>query len=165
MHNVMERFMAHKLAVIGLALIILLIILVIVLPPILKLDPYTSFSKGGFNQKPSAEHWLGTDRTGRDIFARLVYGGRISLVVGLLSTVVSMAIGVPLGLLAGYYRGWVETVIMRLADIFMSFPAMMLDSGSGSGDRTFRSFYYRCSRHPRLDSVRETDSWPCAFGP
>lgn len=126
MHDVIERFMAHKLAVIGLALIILLIILVIVLPPILKLDPYTSFSKGGFNQKPSAEHWLGTDRTGRDIFARLVYGGRISLVVGLLSTVVSMAIGVPLGLLAGYYRGWVETVIMRLADIFMSFPAMML---------------------------------------
>ena len=102
MHDVMERFMAHKLAVIGLALIVLLIILVIVLPPILKLDPYTSFSKGGFNQKPSAEHWLGTDRTGRDIFARLVYGGRISLVVGLLSTLVSMAIGVPLGLLAGW---------------------------------------------------------------
>lgn len=126
MHDVLERFMSHKLAVIGLGLIVLLIILVIILPPLMKLDPYTSYIQGGFNQKPSSAHWLGTDRTGRDIFARLVYGGRISLVVGIMSTVVSMVIGVPLGLLAGYYRGWAETVIMRLADIFMSFPAMML---------------------------------------
>ena len=126
MHDVLERFLSHKLAVVGLGLIILLIILVIVLPPLLKLDPYTSHAQGGFNQKPSAAHWLGTDRTGRDIFARLVYGGRISLVVGILSTIVSMVIGIPLGLLAGYYRGWVETIIMRLADIFMSFPSLML---------------------------------------
>ena len=77
MHDVLERFLSHKLAVVGLGMIILLIILVIVLPPLLKLDPYTSHAQGGFNQKPSAAHWLGTDRTGRDIFARLVYGGRI----------------------------------------------------------------------------------------
>ena len=126
MHDVLERFFAHKLAVVGLALIILLVILVIVLPPIMGLDPYTSDILGGFNKGPSSAHWLGTDRTGRDIFARLVYGGRISLVVGLLSTAVSMLIGVPLGLLAGYFRGGVEAVIMRIADVFMAFPDMML---------------------------------------
>lgn len=126
MRDVIERFMSHKLAVIGLIVLLLMIIAVIFLPSILDLDPYTSYMIGGFNQKPSAEHWLGTDRTGRDIFARLVYGGRISLTVGILSTLISMLIGIPLGLLAGYFRGWVEIIIMRIADIFMSFPSMML---------------------------------------
>lgn len=126
MRDVLERFMSHKLAVIGLIVLLLMVLAVIFLPPIMDLDPYTSHMIGGFNQKPSAEHWLGTDRTGRDIFARLIYGGRISLTVGILSTLVSMVIGVPLGLLAGYFRGWVEIIIMRIADIFMSFPSMML---------------------------------------
>lgn len=126
MRDVIERFMSHKLAVIGLIVLLMMIIAVIFLPSILDLDPYTSYMIGGFNQKPSAEHWLGTDRTGRDIFARLVYGGRISLTVGILSTLISMIIGIPLGLLAGYFRGWVEIIIMRIADIFMSFPSMML---------------------------------------
>ena len=124
--DVAGRFLAHRLAVIGLVLLMLLVIAVIALPPLLRLDPYTSYFEGGFNQAPSSLHWLGTDRTGRDIFARLVYGGRVSMVVGILSTLISMAFGIPLGLLAGYYRGSVEAVIMRLVDIFMSFPSMML---------------------------------------
>lgn len=71
-------------------------------------------------------HILGTDDVGRDLFARLLYGGRISLFVGIASTIISVIIGVPLGLLAGYYRGIWETIIMRAADIFMSFPSMIL---------------------------------------
>ena len=67
MHDVLERFFAHKLAVVGLAMIILLALLVIVLPPIMGLDPYTPDILGGFNKGPSSAHWLGTDRTGRDI--------------------------------------------------------------------------------------------------
>lgn len=126
MKDVLERFLAHKLAVIGLLLLILMVILVIVLPGALHLDPYSSDANGGFSQAPSSVHWLGTDRTGRDIFARLVYGGRISMLVGICSVVVSMLIGVPLGLIAGYYRGAAEAVIMRVADIFMSFPSIML---------------------------------------
>lgn len=124
--DVLDRFLAHKLAVAGLIFMLLLIACAVCLPHILDLDPYTSFAKGGFNQKPSALHWLGTDRVGRDVFSRLVYGGRISLTVGMLSTLIAMVIGVPLGLFAGYYRGWIEGIIMRVSDIFMSFPAMVL---------------------------------------
>ncbi|MBR0131108.1 MAG: ABC transporter permease [Firmicutes bacterium] len=76
--------------------------------------------------EPSAQHILGTDKIGRDLFARLLYGGRVSLTVGILSTCISVALGVPLGLIAGYYRGIPEAVIMRVADVFMSFPSMIL---------------------------------------
>ena len=121
-----KRFCHSKLALASGIFLLALILAVILLPPLLGLDPYTSYSMGGFNQKPSAIHWLGTDRTGRDLFARLVYGGRISLLVGILSTIIAMIIGIPLGLMAGYYRGVQEAIIMRLVDIFMSFPAMIL---------------------------------------
>ena len=108
--DVLRKFTAHKLAMIGVAVILLEVILVIVLPMIMKLDPYTSDILA-FSAKPGAGHILGTDDTGRDVFARLVYGGRISLLVGLLS---------------GYYKGIWETIVMRTADIFMSFPSMIL---------------------------------------
>ena len=79
-----------------------------------------------FGGAPSAEHLLGCDDVGRDLFARLIFGGRVSLMVGICSALISLAIGVPLGLFAGYFRGAVETVIMRCADIFMSFPNIIL---------------------------------------
>lgn len=123
--DVLKRFTAHKLAMLGLAVILLEVFLVVLLPIIMKLDPYTS-DVLAFDAAPSAVHLLGTDDTGRDVFARLIYGGRVSLLVGLLSAIISLCIGVPLGLLAGYYKGIWETVVMRAADIFMSFPSMIL---------------------------------------
>ena len=123
--DVLKKFTAHKLAMIGVAIIVLEVLLVIFLPMILKLDPYTSDILA-FSAKPGPGHFLGTDDTGRDVFARLVYGGRVSLMVGLLSAVISLLIGVPLGLVAGYYKGIWETIVMRAADIFMSFPSMIL---------------------------------------
>lgn len=123
--DVIRRFTAHKLAMLGLTIIILEVILVVVLPLIMDLDPYTSDVQA-FIAPPSAEHLLGTDDTGRDVFARLIYGGRVSLLVGLLSAIISLCIGVPLGLLAGYYKGIWETIVMRAADVFMSFPSMIL---------------------------------------
>lgn len=123
--DVLKRFTAHKLAMLGLAIILLEVLLVVILPVVMKLDPYTSDIQA-FGAAPSAEHFLGTDDTGRDIFARLIYGGRVSLLVGLLSAIISLCIGVPLGLLAGYYKGIWETIVMRAADIFMSFPSMIL---------------------------------------
>ena len=123
--DVLRRFQAHKLARLGVAIILAEVLLVIILPMVMKLDPYSSDILA-FNSAPGPGHLLGTDDTGRDIFARLIYGGRVSLQVGLLSAIVSMIIGVPLGLLAGYYKGICETIIMRAADIFMSFPSMIL---------------------------------------
>ncbi len=123
--DVLKRFSQHKLAMIGLAVITLEVLLVVILPVVMKLDPYTS-DVFNFSAVPGPGHILGTDDTGRDVFARLIYGGRVSLLVGLLSAVISLCIGVPLGLLAGYYKGIWEMVIMRAADIFMSFPSMIL---------------------------------------
>lgn len=110
---------------VGLFIITLEIILVAVLPFIMHLNPYDS-DYTAFSAAPSSLHILGTDAIGRDIFARLVYGGRTSLLVGLLSTIISCAIGVTLGLIAGYFRGKAEIAIMRVADIFMSFPSIVL---------------------------------------
>ena len=119
-----EKFSRHKLAKVAVVVLILEVLAVILLPLFMNLDPYSI--NPFFNAKPSAEHWLGTDTVGRDLFARLIYGGRISLLVGFSSTLLSVLIGLPLGLVAGYYRGKAETIIMRLADIFMSFPSMIL---------------------------------------
>ena len=123
--DVLKKFSQHKLAMAGVTIILLEVLLVVVLPMVMNLDPYTS-DVLNFSGSPGPGHILGTDDTGRDVFARLVYGGRVSLLVGLLSAVISLCIGVPLGLLAGYYKGIWETVIMRAADIFMSFPSMIL---------------------------------------
>jgi len=76
-------------------------------------------------QEPSAEHWFGTDEFGRDIFARIVYGGRYSLTIGFASVIFSCVIGVTLGAIAGYYGGIAETIIMRLSDIFLSIPSIL----------------------------------------
>lgn len=75
---------------------------------------------------PSAGHWMGTDELGRDILARLLYGGRVTLSVGLVSMLVAMLVGTLIGALSGYYRGWVEAVLMRLVDVFMAVPAFFL---------------------------------------
>lgn len=120
-----KNFKKHKLACFGLIFILIEVLVVIFIPVIFGMDPY-SVDNTGFNQAPSAVHLLGTDDIGRDMLARLMYGGRISLLVGILSTVISIIIGLPLGLLAGYYRGIAETIVMRGCDIFMSVPTMVL---------------------------------------
>lgn len=123
--EVLSKLKEHKMAMAGLFVIIAEIFLVVFLPIIMNLDPYTS-DYTAFSAAPSAAHILGTDAIGRDVFARLLYGGRTSLLVGLVSTLISCAIGVPLGLIAGYMRGKAEIAIMRVADIFMSFPSIVL---------------------------------------
>lgn len=121
--DVVSRFKTHKLAMAGMWVLIVELLLLIILPGIMKLQPYEIYS--GFGAAPGGEHILGTDNTGRDLFARLIYGGRTSMYVGFFSVLISFAVGVPLGMLAGYYRGPVEAVIMRAADVFLSFPSMV----------------------------------------
>lgn len=102
------------------------VLIVLLLPVLLGVDPNASDLEAGFWAPPSAGHWLGTDDVGRDLLARLLCGGRVSLLVGFCAAGLSVAVGVPLGLLAGYRRGAWEFWIMRLADIFQTFPSIVL---------------------------------------
>ena len=120
------RFRRDRRAVFCLAVLCLELLAVLLLPPLLGLDPYSSDLAAGFWAAPSPVHPLGTDDAGRDLLARLLYGGRVSLLIGLSAAGISAGVGVPLGLLAGYRRGAWEFWIMRLADVFQSFPSIVL---------------------------------------
>ena len=121
---VAKRFCRHRLAVACLVILLGLILLAVFAPWIAPYGP-TKIS-GGFSKPPDAEHWLGTDQIGRDMFSRLLYAMRVSLLVGFLATVISTAIGVVLGLVSGYFGGWIDRVIMSFTDMVMSFPYILL---------------------------------------
>lgn len=123
---ILRRFLADKWATVCLVFLLLEALLVVILPPLLDLDPLQIYRDAGFWAPPSREHILGTDDVGRDIFARLLCGGQISLLVGYFTVVLSTLLGVPLGLLAGYKGGKWEYWIMRACDTFQSFPSMIL---------------------------------------
>ena len=122
----MKKFLHNKKAMFGLFIVVLLALAVLLIPLFMDLDPYTTDRAAGFNKGPSETHILGTDDVGRDLFARVLYGGRVSLFVGITSSIISVLVGIPLGLIAGYFRGAAESIIMRTADAFMSFPSMVL---------------------------------------
>lgn len=124
-HQVLKRFLKRKGACICVVILLLMIIACFAVPfladkGIIKMDAY---SYDVVKASPSSSHLLGTDDVGRDCLARLLYGGRVSLTVAFFSTVIATVIGVVLGMLAGYFRGFWEVVVMRLTDIFMSFPS------------------------------------------
>lgn len=121
----LHNFSHHKLAVFCLCFFILEVLAILILPLVMDLDP-NRITATLVDAAPGPGHPLGGDSTGRDMLARIIYGGQTSLFIGVLSTVVGVIIGIPLGLIAGYYRGKAEAFIMRLADIFMSFPHMIL---------------------------------------
>ena len=115
----------NKLAVFS-AVLIGVILLIAVFAPITA--PYDPYAQDLVNRlaAPSAQHWLGTGDLGRDMASRIIYGARISMAIGLLPTMISMVIGTILGLIAGYYGGKVDFVIMRLADVMLAFPSLLL---------------------------------------
>ena len=80
----------------------------------------------GAREAPSAEFWFGTDRLGRDVFSRVIYGARVSLVLGFISVAIGSALGSAIGLVSGYYRGTVDTVLMRMVDAMLAFPGILL---------------------------------------
>lgn len=123
-HMVLRRFLKHKLAVGGLVIVVLLILCAFLAPFIAPQDPYAITDV--FNGAPSAEHLLGTDRVGRDVLSRLIYGTQVSLSVGFLTVAISVVIGTVLGLVSGYFGKKVDMIIMRICDVFMSFPQLML---------------------------------------
>ncbi|MBP8614550.1 MAG: ABC transporter permease [Firmicutes bacterium] len=126
---VWKRFRRHKLALFGVFIIAVFAFLAAFAPVIARSDPaelHLEVIENGQPVPPSTEFWFGTDALGRDYFARTIYGGRISLLVGVVSAGISLLIGVPLGCLAGYYGGLVDTIISRLIDILLSIPTFFL---------------------------------------
>jgi len=118
-----RRFKRHKLAVAGVMFMSIVTICAIFAPWIAPYHP-TEITDS-FAEAPSFQHWLGTDLVGRDMLSRLIYAARVSLSVGIGAVVIAAAIGTVLGLLSGYVGGWVDGLIMRITDIFMSFPYIM----------------------------------------
>ncbi|HIW93234.1 MAG TPA: ABC transporter permease [Candidatus Flavonifractor merdipullorum] len=121
-----RRFWTDRRAVAGLMILLLEVILVLLLPVLFGMEPNVTDQTAGFWAPPSAAHWLGTDDVGRDVLARLICGGQVSLLVGFCAAAISLGVGVPLGLLAGWKQGKWEYWIMRLADVFQSFPSIVL---------------------------------------
>jgi peptide/nickel transport system permease protein len=118
----LRRFRRHRLAMIGVIIIVVLVVAALLGSEPAALTPNLREA----NKPPSLQHPFGTDRTGRDVFARTLVGGRVSLSVGLVAVLFSTLIGTTLGALAGYSRGWVDTAIMRVVDMVMSFPVIVL---------------------------------------
>lgn len=116
---------SNRAAMAGAGIIAILGALAVIAPLITPYDPAQQNLSAAL-QPPSARHLLGTDNLGRDIFTRIVYGGRISLLIGVLAVSMAVGIGVPLGLLSGYFGGWVDMLIQRIADIMLSFTTFLL---------------------------------------
>ena len=118
------RFTHHRGAAIGAVLLIVWSLIAIFAPLIAPYDPADLVSRA--RQAPSAEHWLGTDMLGRDMLSRVIYGSRVSIMLGLISVALGGIPGVFLGLLAGYFGGWVDTMISRFIDALLAFPSILL---------------------------------------
>ena len=124
-HQVLRRFRRNRTACSGL-LIVLVFLVVGLLAPVIAPFPAETIDLGNAFQTPSLRHWAGTDNMGRDILSRILYGARISMMTGILSVSVALLIGTPIGLAAGYWSGRVDLVLMRLMDILLSFPGILL---------------------------------------
>ena len=120
-----RRWFRTPTFVAGLAILAALVVVTVLAPIITPYDP-TQQDLNNTLAGPSAQHWLGTDQLGRDVWARLLYGARIDLLVGFLAVLFPFCIGTALGCLAGYYGGWVETIVMRLVDVVVAFPFYVL---------------------------------------
>jgi peptide/nickel transport system permease protein len=123
-----RRFVANRGATMG-ALALLLLIAATLAAPWLTSYEVAKIAASETYQRPSAKHLFGTDRFGRDVFARVLYGGRLSLFVGLIATTVGAGIGVPVGLIAGALRGAADTILMRVIDVLLAFPGLLLAIG------------------------------------
>jgi peptide/nickel transport system permease protein len=135
-----RRFKSDRVAMVSAVFIILLILVAIAAPLVIKIlglpgpnvqDPNATDAFGS-PLGPSAAHPMGVDQLGRDVMSRVIYGARVSLEVGIIGTAVAAVFGTVIGLLAGFYRGWVDTALSRLIDVFLAFPVLVLGLGIGA---------------------------------
>jgi peptide/nickel transport system permease protein len=123
--SVWKRFRRHTLAMIGLVTLTILAILSFGAPILAQNSPNAT-DLMSISQSPSSEYWLGTDATGRDVFARLLYAGRVSLSVGVSVVIISLVVGLTLGAISGYFGGFTDASIMRFVDVVLSFPSVLI---------------------------------------
>src|SRR3954454_15430940 len=129
-----RRFRRDRVAMVAAAFVVLAILVAIFAPLIVKVTgaPHPNVQNSdllddfGSPSGPSANDWLGVDQRGRDVFSRVVYGARISLLVAFISTAIIVVIGVVLGLIAGYYRGLTDSLLTRAMDVMLAFPVLLL---------------------------------------
>jgi peptide/nickel transport system permease protein len=132
-----RRFRRDKVALVALAFIAALILAAIFAGPIIKLlgapEPNVQETKAlddfGLPTGPSSEHWFGVDPIGRDVFSRVLHGAQVSLIVAFVGTGLSVFIGVILGIISGFYRGWTDTLVARTLDVMLAFPVLLLGLG------------------------------------
>lgn len=124
--DALRRMMANPLAVLGLVIILVIIALAVFAPLVAPFGPNEGDLKNQYIKPPSIEHPFGTDDVGRDILSRVIYGSQISLKIALFSEAAGLVVGTVIGLIAGYYGGWLDTLIMRIVDILMSFPLLII---------------------------------------
>lgn len=120
-----KKALSNPLALAGFIIILVIFLLAMLAPLIAPYDP-NEINVKAILLGPSMQHWMGTDGLGRDVFSRMLHGGRISLLVGLVAVGISTLIGILLGAIAGFYRGWVDICIMRLVDVMLSIPSFFL---------------------------------------
>lgn len=121
----MRRIFANPLALAGFVIIATVLLLALLAPFIAPFDP-DAIDVKAILLSPSSQHLMGTDGLGRDVFSRMLFGARISLLVGIVAVGIATAIGIVLGAISGYYRGWVDIVIMRMVDVMLSIPTFFL---------------------------------------
>ena len=121
-----HRFQRHHQAVLGLALLAALTVVTLLTPILAPFDPDALNLATGRLLAPSAAHWMGTDELGRDLLSRVLYGARISLTIGFLAVLIAITLGTTIGAVAGYAGGWVDAILMRIVDLFLSFPRIVL---------------------------------------
>jgi peptide/nickel transport system permease protein len=119
-----RKFLKNKLAMISLGYLIIVAVVSFLAPYITTID-ITRINIGEMSLKPSAEHWLGTDKSGRDVFTRLLYGGRVSLLVGISCTFFVVVLGTIVGSIAGYFGGRIDNMMMRFTDFILNFPFLV----------------------------------------
>lgn len=128
-HEFWRRFRRQHVAMVAGVFVLLLLLVAVFAPYLAPYDAENYFDYDRLNQGPSLVHWLGVDSLGRDIFSRILMGTRISLLAGVFSVLAGGAIGTMLGLLAGYYEGWWDRIVMRVSDVLFAFPGILLAIG------------------------------------
>ena len=155
----LRKLMRRRAAVFGLCVVALFVLVAVLAPWIAPYDPVKT-SWTAIRKAPSELHWFGTDENGRDILSRIVHGASASLRAGVISVSIAVALGVPIGLLAGYRGGWIDAIISRVTDAMLACPFLILAIAMASvawtrtGGTMLGSTWRRAMRHRGLPTAR-----------